>query len=86
MGLMSKAKTSGIVEDAVAAWDEEQPVFVPLLVSGKIAGAGPMTDWARTIAEIEAVGWQLEQWSVTSSSVMGANFVQALPVFRRIGD
>lgn len=83
MGLMSKAKADSIEGHAERAWAEGRVVFTPVLVSGAGLVSEPVRGWAEMIEAIEAIGWELDQWSVTSVMNGRASMLQAVPLFRR---
>lgn len=67
---------------ASAAFQQGQPVFVARLKLGIWGGTpqGVIPAWGESIFTVEAAGWALDKWSVTTDSG-GASV--AFPVFRR---
>jgi hypothetical protein len=82
MGIFKETKRNMLAQEARRAIDEGRTVFVPRLntpmtqhgLSGSIAG------WAEMIEEIEAAGWEMEFWNVSTDT---KGRPEAYPLFRR---
>jgi hypothetical protein len=70
-------------EQAGTAYGLGQPVFVARLKLGGVWGGvpeGALPAWGESVYTVEAAGWVLDKWTVTTDTSGGFN---AFPVFRR---
>jgi len=70
-------------EHAAAAYHQGQPVFVARFKVGGVWGGvpeGAVPAWGESVYTVEAAGWVLDKWAVTTDMNGGFN---AFPVFRR---
>lgn len=82
MGWIKGAKANQVAKDAAAAIQSGQNVFTAKLnlPATQLNMSGGITDWAVMIDAIEAEGWRMVAWSVTTDS-KGRS--EGYPVFRR---
>lgn len=71
-----------VIGQATQAYQSGQHFFVARLKLGVwgMPGHGELPTWGESLQAIEAVGWALDKWSVSSDTGGGLN---AFPVFRR---
>jgi hypothetical protein len=82
MGFIKQAKSDAVAKEAQRAIEEGRTVFAPRLntpmthpgLSGSIPG------WAEMIEAIEAAGWTMVDWSVSTDQ---KGRPEAYPLFRR---
>ncbi len=69
-------------EEAVAAYQQGQPVFVARFKLGVWGGnpQGALPAWGESLYTVEAAGWVLDKWAVATDNGGASN---AFPVFRR---
>lgn len=71
-----------IVASARSAAAEGRPVFVAAIAVGApYQPSRALPACAALVADIEAEGWRLEQWTVGQDALVG---VQLYPLFRRV--
>jgi hypothetical protein len=83
MGWLRDKQLDAFAGDARQAHKDGLPVFITVLSSGTLSGAGGIEvrlQWAQDVAAIEAEGWRLEHWTV---DLDGKGQPQGFPVFRR---
>lgn len=82
MGFMKNMKVDAITAEAVKAAEAGRGVFTPKLnTPATQAGlTGDISDWAVMIEAIEAAGWDLTHWAVSSDA---KGRPEAYPFFRR---
>lgn len=82
MGIFKDAKSNMLTTEAERAIAEGRTVYVPKLNTPATAAglSGAVPGWAEMIEAVEAVGWRLDQWSVSEDT---KGRPQAYPLFRR---
>lgn len=82
MGWGTRTTTSTLAAEAREAWQQGRTVFAPRLRTPYWAGTitGSVSGWAEMIEAVEACGWVLQHWAVSSGHWRK---VAAYPLFRR---
>lgn len=82
MGFIKDAKQNALAAEATRARREDGPAFMQMLNTGMTQSglSGSVSGWAEMIEGIEAAGWALDQWSVSTDT---KGRPQAYPLFRR---